>query len=82
MCFEPCGKTVEICCLFHLQRRPETLLKADFVTDIENMFQGTYKDTLLTLTETVLLSFLSATLNTVLFAESLSEATTQGNYGK
>ena len=52
MCFEPCGKPVEICCLFRLQRRPETILKTDFVADIKNMFQGTYKDTRLTLTET------------------------------
>ena len=41
------------------------------------MFQSSYKDTRLTLTETVLLSFLSPTLNMVLFSEALSEATTQ-----
>ena len=46
------------------------------------MFQGTYKDTRLTLTETVRLSFLSPTLNMVLFAEGLSEATTHGSYDK
>ena len=46
------------------------------------MLQGTYKDTRLTLTETVLLSFLSPTLNMVLFAEALLEATTQGIYEK
>ena len=45
------------------------------------MFQGTYKNTQLTLTETVL-SFLSPTLNMVLFAEALSEVTTQGTYEK
>ena len=46
------------------------------------MFQGTYKDTRLRLTETALLSLLSPTLNMVLFAEALSEATTQGIYEK
>ena len=46
------------------------------------MFQGTYKDTQLTLTEPVLLSFLSPALNMVLFAEALSEANTQRNYEK
>ena len=65
-----------MCCL---EERHEVLLKADSVADFRNMFQGTYKDTRLTLTETVLLSFLSPTLNMVLFAEALSEATTQGN---
>ena len=64
-----------MCCL---EERHEVLLKADSVADFRNMFQGTYKDTRLTLTETVLLSFLSPTLNMVLFAEALSEATTQG----
>ena len=60
----------------------EVLLKADFVEGFKNMFQGTYKDTRLTLTETVLISFLSPTLNMVLFAEALLEATTQGIYEK
>ena len=46
------------------------------------MFQGTYKDTRLTLTETILLSLLSPTLNMVLFAEALSEETTQESYEK
>ena len=46
------------------------------------MFQGTYKDARLTLTETVLLSFLPPTLNMVLYAEALSEATTQRSYEK
>ena len=46
------------------------------------MSQGTYKDTRLTLFETVLLSFLSPTLNMVLYAEALLEATTQGIYEK
>ena len=44
------------------------------------MFQGTHKDTRLTLHETVVLYFLLPTLNVVLFA--LSEATTQGSYEK
>ena len=52
---------------------PEVLLKADSVTDFKNMFQGTYKDTWLTLTETVLLSILSPTLKMVLFAEAFLE---------
>ena len=46
------------------------------------MFQGIYKDTQLTITKTFLLSFLSPTLNMVLFAEALLEATTQGIYEK
>ena len=46
------------------------------------MFQGTYKDTRLTFTETVLLSLLLPTLNIVLFAETLLEVTTQGTYEK
>ena len=62
--------------------KPEVLLYADSVTDFENMFQGAYKDTRLTLTETVLLFFLWPTLNMVLFAEALLEATTQGIYEK
>ena len=65
-----------MCCLEEMH---EVLPKADSVADFRNMFQGTYKDTRLTLTETVLLSFLSPTLNMVLFVEALSEATTQGN---
>ena len=40
------------------------------------MLQDTYKGTRLTLTETVLLSFFLPTLNLVLLAEALSEATT------
>ena len=46
------------------------------------MFEGTYKDTRLILTETVLLSFLWPNLNIVLFAEKLLEAITQGIYEK
>ena len=46
------------------------------------MLLGIYKDTRLTLTETFLLSFLSPTLNMVLFAEALLEAITQGIYDK
>ena len=46
------------------------------------MFQGIYKDTRLTLTETVLPSILSPTLNMVLFAEAILEATIQGIYEK
>ena len=75
MCVETCW----LCCL---EERPEVLLKANSVTDFKNMFQGTYKDTWLTLTETVLLSFLPLTLNMVLLAEALLEATTQGIYEK
>ena len=45
------------------------------------MFQGAYKDTRLTLIETVL-SSLPPILNMVLFAEVFSESTTQGNYEK
>ena len=82
MCFEPCSKPAETCCLCCLEERPEVLLKADSITDFKNMFQGIYKDTRLTLTETVLLSFLWPTLNMVLFAEALLEATTQGVYQK
>ena len=82
MCFEPCSKPAETCCLCCLEERPEVLLKADSVTYFKNMFQGTYKGTRLTLTETVLLTFLSPTLNMILFAEALLEATTQGIYGK
>ena len=66
----------------NLEERPEVLLKADSITDFKNVLQGTYKDARLTLTETVLLSFLSPTLNMDLFAEALLEATTQGIYGK
>ena len=53
--------------------RPEVLLKVDSIRDFKKMFQGTYKDTRSTLTETVLLSFLWPTLNMVLFAEALLE---------
>ena len=35
-----------------LEERHEVLLKPDSVADFKNMFQGTYKDTRLTLTET------------------------------
>ena len=52
------------------------------MADFKNMFQGTYKDTRLTLAEILLLSFLSPTLNMFLFAEALSEATTQAIYEK
>ena len=69
-------------CLCCLEERPEVLLKVDSVTDFKNMFQGNYKDTRLTLTETVLLSFLWPTLNMVFFAEALLEGTTQGIYEK
>ena len=80
MSFEPCGKPAETCCLCCLLERPEVLLKADSVTDFRNTFQGTYKDTRLTLTETVLLSFPWPTLNIVLFAEALLEG--KNNYTK
>ena len=50
----------------YLEENHEVLLKADSVADFKNMFQGTYKATQLTLTETVLLSFLSPTLKKVL----------------
>ena len=50
----------------YLEENHEVLLKADSVADFKNMFQGTYKATQLTLTETVLLSFLSPTLKMVL----------------
>ena len=82
MCSEPCSKPAETCCLSCLEERPEVLLKADSVTDFKNMFEGIYKDTRLTLTETVLFSFLSPTLNMVLFAETLPEATTKESYEK
>ena len=82
MCFEPCGKPAETRCLCCLEERPEVLLKADSVTDFKNMFQGTYKETRLTLTETVLLSSLWPTLNMVLFAKALLKGTTQGIYEK
>ena len=71
--FEPFIKLAEICGLCCLEEGPELLLKADSVTDVKKIFQGSYKDTRLTLIETVLLSFLSRTLNMVSFAESLSE---------
>ena len=82
MCFEPCSKHAETCCLCCVEERPEILLKADSVIDFKNMFQGTYKETRLTLTETVLLSSLWPTLNMVLFAEALLKETTQGIYEK
>ena len=62
-------------------KRPEALLKEDSLTGSKNMFQGAYKHTRLTLTETVL-SSLPPILNMVLFAEVFSESTTQGNYEK
>ena len=65
-----------------LEERYEVLLTADSIANFKKMFQGTYKDTQLTLFETVLLSFLSPTLNMVLFAEALLEATTQEIYEK
>ena len=74
MCFEPCSKPAETCCLCCLEEKP------DSITDFKNIFQGTYKYTRLTLTETILLSFLWPTLNMVLFAEALLEGATQGIY--
>ena len=65
-----------------LEERYEVLLTADSVANFKKMSQGTYKDTRLTLFETVLLSFLSPILNMVLYAEALLEATTQGIYEK
>ena len=82
MCLDPCSKPAETCCLCCLEERPGVLLKVCSVTYFKNMFQGNYKDTRLTLTETVLLSFLWPTLNMVLFAEALLEGTTQGIYEK
>ena len=67
MCSEPCSKPAETCYLYCLQERPEALLNADSVTDFKNMFQVTYKDSQLTLTETILLPFLSPTLDMILF---------------
>ena len=72
---KPCSKPAEACCLSCLEERTQVLLKADSAKDFKNMLQGTYKVTRLALTETVLLSFLSPTLNMVLFDEALSEAT-------
>ena len=82
MCFKPCSKPVETWCLCCLEERPEVLLKANSVTDFKNIFQVTYKDTRLTLTETVLLSILSPTLKIVLFAEALLEVITRRIYEK
>ena len=82
VCSEPCSKPAGTCWLCCLKERPEVLLKAVSVTDFKNMFQGTYRDTRLTLTDTVQLSFLSPTLNVVLFTEAISEATTQRSYEK
>ena len=79
VCSKTCSKPTEICCLCCLEEIPEVLLKPDSVADFKNIFQSTYQDTQLTLTETVLLSFLSPTLNMVSFAEGLSEATTHKN---
>ena len=58
-CSEPWGKPAETCFLCCLEERPEALLKADSIIDFKNMFQGIYTDTRLTLTETVLLSFVA-----------------------
>ena len=60
----------------------DALLKEESVTVFKNMLQATYEGTQLTFTETVLLSFLSLTLSMLLFAEALSEETTQGNSKK
>ena len=79
VCSKTCSKPTEICYLCYLEEIPEVLLKPDSVTDFKNIFQSTYQDTQLTLTETILLSFLSPTLNMVSFAEALSEATTHKN---
>ena len=65
MCFEPCSKPAETCCLCCLEERAEVLLKADSVTDFRNIFQGTYKGTRLKLTEAVLISFLLPTVKMV-----------------
>ena len=82
VCSRPCSKPAETYSLCCLQRSPEVLLKADFVTDFVFMFQATYKYTRLTLIETVLLSFFVQAWNTFLFAEVLSKATTQTNSEK
>ena len=82
MCSEPCSKPAGTCCPCCLQERPEALLKADSFTDFESLFEGNYKDSRLTLTETVQLSFLSLTLSKVLFAKALLEAATQVNFEK
>ena len=79
VCSKTCSKPTEICCLCYLEEIPEVLLKPDSVTDFKDIFQSTYQDTQLTLTETILLSFLSPTLNMVSFAEALSEVTTHKN---
>ena len=55
---------------------PEGLkLKTDSVTDLNNMFQGNYKDTQITITEVVPVFFLLLTSNIFLFAGVLSEET-------
>ena len=82
VCSEPYSKPAETCRLYCLEERDEVLLKAVSVTDFKNMFQRTCKDTRLTLTDTVQLSFLSPTLEMVLFTETISEVTTQRSYEK
>ena len=71
-CSESWSNPAETCCLCCLEERSEALLKADSITDFKNMFQVIYIDTRLTLTETVLLSLLSQTLNMVFFAKAIS----------
>ena len=60
--------------------KPEALTKTDSVTDFRNMFQASYKDTQMVLTEAALVSFLSWTLDklflgycpkTILFKRSI-----------
>ena len=82
MCSESYSKPAETCRLCCLEESDEVLLKAVSVTDFKNMFQRTCKDTRLTLTDTVQLSFLSPTLEMVLFTETISEVTTQRSYEK
>ena len=78
VCFEFCSKPAETCCLRCLEERLEVLLKVDSVTEFKNIFQDIYKDTRLTLIETVLLCFLWLTLTMVLFAEALLEEPPRG----
>ena len=51
-----------------------TFIKIDSVTGFENMFQANYEDTRITLNVSVLVTFLTSTLNMFLFAEVFSEA--------
>ena len=59
----------------HLKEKPEALVRMESVADFKNTKEATYKDTRITLTEAILVHFLSLTLNMFQFAGKFLETT-------